>query len=418
MRFAPQTRLAAPKAKSDGARAAPALRPTGPIGNQAALRHLASAPLGIRPKLEIGAVDDPLEREADQVADKVMRMPDPALSFSAAPPKAQRKCAECEEEDKKKLQMKPTATSKVASAVAPSTVHGALATSGRPLDATTRAFFEPRFGQDFSGVRVHADEAASKSARAIGARAYAVGHHIAFAENEFSPSSDSGRQLLAHELAHVAQQAAGANSIVRRDTGAPAPEPSPAPATPPDPTAAAAGSAPAAAPAPTPAQPSCSDGTVSNVKDPLPQPPPFQAQVAGGDQVWQQVKKMLPAGQAQPDSPPLGASQPTFSTSTLKVATAPVQGSSCVKCIAQWDLSASWTSLVSSGPIDSSEPKRFAAFQPGGVEDVRPRGCRRSCPCEATSRQPPCRRSKPASGSIMMTSSARFRWSADVTSRT
>ena len=63
----------------------------------------------LQPKLAIGSVDDPLEHEADRVADQVMRMPDSALSISPGSPQLSRKCAECEEEDKKKLQMKSTA---------------------------------------------------------------------------------------------------------------------------------------------------------------------------------------------------------------------------------------------------------------------------------------------------------------------
>ena len=130
-------------ARTASARPAPApVRKTQSLGNQATLGHLKT-------KLTVGPVDDPLEHEADEVADKVMRMPDPALSFSAAPPKAQRKCAACEEEDKKKLQMKPTATSKVASAVAPSTVHGALAmlgaTARRHNSRLLRAALRPGF---------------------------------------------------------------------------------------------------------------------------------------------------------------------------------------------------------------------------------------------------------------------------------
>lgn len=68
----------------------------------------------LQPKLAIGSVDDPLEHEADRVADQVMRMPDSALSISPGSPQLSRKCAECEEEDKKKLQMKSTAVPQAA----------------------------------------------------------------------------------------------------------------------------------------------------------------------------------------------------------------------------------------------------------------------------------------------------------------
>ena len=65
---------------------------------------------------------------------------------------------------------------------------------------------EPRFGHDFSQVRVHADARASDSARAVNARAYTVGRHIAFASDEYTPHSIEGQRLLAHELTHVVQQ--------------------------------------------------------------------------------------------------------------------------------------------------------------------------------------------------------------------
>jgi hypothetical protein len=84
---------------------------------------------------------------------------------------------------------------------------------------------EPRFGYDFSRVRVHADSGAAGSAESISARAYTVGHHIVFGTGEFCPGTADGRRLLAHELAHVTQQDAGAplrGAVVQRDDKAPA----------------------------------------------------------------------------------------------------------------------------------------------------------------------------------------------------
>ena len=91
-------------------------------------------------------------------------------------------------------------------AIAPPIVQDVLRSPGAPLDHTTRAFFEPRFGHDFSRVRVHTDEKAAESAHAVNASAYTVGSHIAFATAQYAPNSPSGRKLLAHELVHVAQQ--------------------------------------------------------------------------------------------------------------------------------------------------------------------------------------------------------------------
>jgi hypothetical protein len=77
---------------------------------------------------------------------------------------------------------------------------------GSPLPATTRAFFEPRFGADFSQVRVHTDSRAAATANSIQARAFTVGSNIAFGAGRYAPESPPGRQLLAHELTHVLQQ--------------------------------------------------------------------------------------------------------------------------------------------------------------------------------------------------------------------
>ncbi len=81
-----------------------------------------------------------------------------------------------------------------------------LGGSGRALDADTRSFFEPRFGADFSTVRVHADDAAHAKAMRMEARAYIHGRDIVFARGEYSPSTTRGRELLGQELAHVMQQ--------------------------------------------------------------------------------------------------------------------------------------------------------------------------------------------------------------------
>jgi len=74
-----------------------------------------------------------------------------------------------------------------------------------------RAFFEPRFRHDFSRVRVHRDAPAARSARDVSAQAYTVGHHVVFGRNRFQPGDSDGRELLAHELAHVVQQGSAAS---------------------------------------------------------------------------------------------------------------------------------------------------------------------------------------------------------------
>ncbi|MEM8699168.1 MAG: DUF4157 domain-containing protein, partial [Pseudomonadota bacterium] len=92
------------------------------------------------------------------------------------------------------------------SKVAPASVHATLARPGRPLDPSSRQFFEPRFGRDFSEVRVHDNPAAAASARDVNARAYTVGPQIVFGSGQFRPDHAAGRALIGHELAHVVQQ--------------------------------------------------------------------------------------------------------------------------------------------------------------------------------------------------------------------
>ena len=140
----------------------------------------------------------------------------------------QRKCAcggavssggECEECRKKKkgvMQRHPVGPEP---AVAPPIVNEVLASQGQPLDAATRQYMEPRFGFDFGSVRVHTGGTAAQSTQAVNAHAYTVGSQIVFGSGKFAPQSDEGRQLLAHELTHVIQQASGAVAPSARREG-------------------------------------------------------------------------------------------------------------------------------------------------------------------------------------------------------
>jgi hypothetical protein len=91
-------------------------------------------------------------------------------------------------------------------AAVPPIVYDVLRSPGQPLNAATRAFFEPRFGHDFSQVRVHADAHAAESARMLNAQAYTLGSDIVFDRDRYAPQTNEGRHLIAHELSHVIQQ--------------------------------------------------------------------------------------------------------------------------------------------------------------------------------------------------------------------
>ncbi len=105
--------------------------------------------------------------------------------------------------------------------VAPPIVHDVLSSPGLPLDSASRDFFEPKFKRDFSNVRVHADTRAAESATAVDADAYTVGSHIVFGPGGFQPQSGTGRSLVAHELAHVAQQHGSDHSAKELKIGEP-----------------------------------------------------------------------------------------------------------------------------------------------------------------------------------------------------
>jgi outer membrane protein OmpA-like peptidoglycan-associated protein len=118
-------------------------------------------------------------------------------------------CAHCEEEREQHGHQRVDRKTEGGSAtIAPSVAASiqSLRGGGSALPSKARAFFEPRFGADFSSVRVHTGARAEHAARSIAARAFTVGHDIAFGAGQYFPDSDAGRRLLAHELTHVVQQ--------------------------------------------------------------------------------------------------------------------------------------------------------------------------------------------------------------------
>jgi hypothetical protein len=104
------------------------------------------------------------------------------------------------------MHVQRNAVGKIAQQAVPPIVAEVLGSPGHPLESSTRVSMENRFGQDFSRVRIHSDERAAESARELAASAYTVDGDIVFAHGQFRPEAPTGRQLLAHELAHVVQQ--------------------------------------------------------------------------------------------------------------------------------------------------------------------------------------------------------------------
>ena len=150
-------------------------------------------------KLTIGASNDPLEREADRIAEQVLATSANSVD-SAATPRIQRYTGQPLEQSEK----------------IPDSVDRVLGGSGRPLDTTVRKDMESRFNQDFSQVRVHLDGVAEQSARDVNAHAYTAGRNIVFGAGQFEPGTHEGRRLLAHELTHVVQQSGNESTKIQR----------------------------------------------------------------------------------------------------------------------------------------------------------------------------------------------------------
>jgi Domain of unknown function (DUF4157) len=174
-------------------------------------------------KLAINKPGDEYEQEADRISERVMRMPDPQLHRASA---CDGTCGKGQSQqpvqERGRLQKTGVESDHVGEAAAAPIVQDVLRSPGQPLDAATRAYFEPRFGHDFSRVRVHTNSEAADSVRSVGALAYTVGPDMVFGAGRYQPRSFAGRQLVAHELVHVMQQSGGAH-VLRRAVSYPAP---------------------------------------------------------------------------------------------------------------------------------------------------------------------------------------------------
>lgn len=216
--------------------AEPAGHGRGPDGRPAAgnaelqrLLHLGA----VRAKLTVGAAADPLEAEADAVADRIMRTPADPCSCggtcdecssgggevirrtSEDPCSCGGTCDECSSGGGEAvIQRKPAGRRSGHPPAVPDGFVRSLG-PGRPLDGSSRAFFEPRFGRDLGAVRLHTGPDAASAATSIGARAFTAGAHIAL-RDPTAAHSDAGRRLLAHELAHVVQQGGRRTTAIQR----------------------------------------------------------------------------------------------------------------------------------------------------------------------------------------------------------
>lgn len=182
----------------------------------------------IQPKLTIGQPNDKYEQEADRVAHRVMQMPDSQVQRKCTScgdmdeeepvqakaigdsitPLVQRQAEEELEEEEEPAQLK-SITNKSPPAATGNGVYkkiNSLRGGGQPLPARTRIFFESRFGYDFGDVRVHTGGTASKTAKSLNAKAFTIGRDVVFGTGQYSPVTNTGKQLLAHELTHVIQQ--------------------------------------------------------------------------------------------------------------------------------------------------------------------------------------------------------------------
>jgi Domain of unknown function (DUF4157) len=170
----------------------------------------AKSPPNVQAKLTVGPPGDIYEQEADRVSEQVMRTPEPRLQRDCACGGGCPNCnAKQSGQEHEHLQTKHISSSDSGQTATPPIVHEVLASQGQPLDASTRSFMNARFGHDFSPVRVHADAKAAESAQAVNALAYTVGRDVVFGVGQYTPGSEIGRRLLAHELVHTMQQTSG-----------------------------------------------------------------------------------------------------------------------------------------------------------------------------------------------------------------
>jgi len=165
----------------------------------------SSGAANIQRKLTVGETNDPMEHQADDMADKVMRMPDRAL--------VQRSAAEKDDENIQRKRLAPKspfiqAKGDGGGVASHAVTNGIKATQGggNTMDRGTKSFMESRFGNDFSDVKIHTGDYAIQMSEDLNAQAFTVGNDIYFNSGKYAPEASGGKHLLAHELTHTIQQ--------------------------------------------------------------------------------------------------------------------------------------------------------------------------------------------------------------------
>jgi hypothetical protein len=168
----------------------------------------------LQPKLEVSSPDDPAEKEAEDVAAKIVEMDSSSQKQSedgASEQQPQEKTTKQETETVIPSQSASVSSGGEVSTDSESTVRSGVRGGGKSLPSKVQSNFESRMGADFSDVSVHTGPKADRAAKSINAQAYTIGSDIAFSKGRYNPDSKSGKKLLAHELTHVAQQTGGVN---------------------------------------------------------------------------------------------------------------------------------------------------------------------------------------------------------------
>jgi Domain of unknown function (DUF4157) len=203
---------------------------TSSSGGKQAATNTRSGKIFFQGKLTVNDPNDHYEKEADAMADTVMRkamQPEPFFKPSIHKPNStvHRKCADCEQEEVQRKPLTETITPIVQrSAQTPgfevsSSVQSAIHSSkgnGSKLPIQLREEMESGLGADFSSVHIHTGDTAVQLSRDLNAKAFTTGSDIYFNSGEYAPGTDSGKHLLAHELTHVVQQGAAGNGMVQR----------------------------------------------------------------------------------------------------------------------------------------------------------------------------------------------------------